>query len=165
MGKRSVEITVGLFVLFGVLALLALAVKVSGLTSWGQVSSYMVEAPFDNIGGLKVRASVRIAGVKIGRVSAIKIDPKTFQALVVMSIDQQYNHIPSDSSASILTQGLLGANYVSLSPGFDETSLGNRDRIQTTHSAMILENLIGQVMYSLKGNNKDKDQTDDKSKN
>lgn len=140
----------------GLLALFAMAVKVSGLSDLGNRHYYLVTAEFDNIGGLKVRAPVSVSGVTIGRIGQIELDPKTLRAKVVMQISNQYRSIPADSSASILTQGLLGANYISLTPGFDETSLHAGSMLTTTHSALILENLIGQLIYHLKGDKSDK---------
>ena len=160
MGKRSIEFSVGMFMLFGLLALMVLAVKVSGLAQWSKDPTYTVSAAFDNIGGLRERASVRIGGVIIGRVSRIYLDNKSFQAVVEMQINKKFNQIPDDSSTSIFTQGLLGANYVSVTPGFDSNMLKDGDRVQTTHSAMVLENLIGQFIYSMKGDKDAKDKTD-----
>jgi len=160
MGKRSIEFSVGMFMLFGLLALMVLAVKVSGLAQWSKDPTYTVSAAFDNIGGLRERASVRIGGVIIGRVSRIYLDNKSFQAVVEMQINKKFNQIPDDSSTSIFTQGLLGANYVSVTPGFDSNMLKDGDRVQTTHSAMVLENLIGQFIYSMKGDKDSKDKTD-----
>lgn len=160
MGKRSIEFSVGMFMLFGLLALMVLAVKVSGLAQWSKDPTYTVSAAFDNIGGLRERASVRIGGVIIGRVSRIYLDNKSFQAVVEMQINKKFNQIPDDSSTSVFTQGLLGANYVSVTPGFDSNMLKDGDRVQTTHSAMVLENLIGQFIYSMKGDKDSKDKTD-----
>ena len=160
MRKRSIEFSVGMFMLFGLLALLVLAIKVSGLAQWSNDPTYTVSAAFDNIGGLRERASVRIGGVIIGRVSKIYLDSKSFQAVVEMQINKKFNQIPDDSSTSIFTQGLLGANYVSVTPGFDSNMLKDGDRVQTTHSAMVLENLIGQFIYSMKGDKDSKDKTD-----
>lgn len=160
MGKRSIEFSVGMFMLFGLLALMVLAVKVSGLAQWSKDPTYTVSAAFDNIGGLRERASVRIGGVIIGRVSRIYLDNKSFQAVVEMQINKKFNQIPDDSSTSVFTQGLLGANYVSVTPGFDSNMLKDGDRVQTTHSAMVLENLIGQFIYSMKGEKDSKDKTD-----
>jgi phospholipid/cholesterol/gamma-HCH transport system substrate-binding protein len=148
--ERSIEMTVGLFMLAGVVALLVLALKVSGLSTYAGNSSYSITASFDNIGSLKPRAPVTIAGVWVGEVTAIQLDPTTFKASVTMQLDADQNKIPTDTSASIFTQGLLGANYISLSPGFNETFLKNGDRINNTHPALILENLIGQFLFSVK---------------
>ena len=112
---------------------------------------YTVTAEFDNIGNLKIRAPVSLSGVPIGQVSGIVIDKNNFRALVTLQLNKAVNTLPIDTSASILTQGILGANYISLTPGFEENSLKNGDRIETTRSALILENLIGQFMYHVKG--------------
>jgi phospholipid/cholesterol/gamma-HCH transport system substrate-binding protein len=152
--KSSVEILVGIFMIAGAIALTFLALRVSGLTEYGNNHYYVVTAEFDNIGSLKPRAPVTIGGVNIGRVGPIMLDPKTFQAKVNLLINVHYNDIPDDSTANILTQGLLGSNYISLSPGFNNTVLKNGSQIQNTHSAIILENLIGQLMYSLTNDKK-----------
>lgn len=140
--------------LAALLGLVVLAFKVSGLTQLGNGDFYSLTANFSNIGGLKVRAPVRISGVTIGRVADISLNRKTFQADVTLQIKHQYDDLPVDTSASIYTEGLLGANYVSLSPGFSPQVLKPKGKIQTTHSALVLENLIGQIIYSLK-NKKD----------
>lgn len=149
---KMMEFLVGLFMLIGVLGFLVLAFNISGLTSIGNGEYYRVYAEFDNIGSLKARAPVSIAGVAIGRVVSIVLDPKTFRAKVTMKIEEKTAALPVDTSASILTQGLLGSNYISLTPGFEQKVLKSGDMIETTHSALILENLIGQLMYNLKGN-------------
>lgn len=147
--QRTIETIVGIFILAGILALLVLALKVSGLTSYVGNQGYFVTATFDNIGGLKARAPVTVAGVRIGKVVAIDLDPKTYQADVKLYIEDKYNDIPTDSSARILTEGLLGSNYISLSPGFKDTFLKNGGVIENTHPALILENLIGQFLFSM----------------
>lgn len=150
MQQRFIEILVGFFVLLGFLALLMLALKVSGLSSeLAGHGGYVITANFDNIGDLKVRAPVTIAGVRVGQVSSISLDPITFKAKVTMTIDAKQDKIPEDSSASIFTAGLLGANYISLTPGFDDTVLHNGSLIGNTHPAIVLENLIGQLMFKL----------------
>lgn len=148
--ERSIEITVGLFVLAGILALLTLALKVSGLSSYMGTNGYLITASFDNIGGLKPRAPVTIAGVRVGEVTNINLDPTTFKATVTMQIDSHQNQIPSDTAANIFTQGLLGANYISLTPGYAQTVLKNGDHLASTHPALILENLIGQLLFNAK---------------
>lgn len=150
MRERIIEILVGFFILFGTLALLVLAFKVSGLTSAVDENGYKITAAFDNVGGLKIRSPVSLAGVHIGEVSAIKLDNVQYKALVTMKIDSKYKKLPVDTSASILTQGLLGANYISLTPGFAHTFLNNNGIVQDTHPALILEDLIGQLIFSLK---------------
>jgi len=153
MNKRVLEFIVGLFILAGMVSLFILAFKISGLSQYSSANAYKVMAIFDNVGDLKIRAPVTIAGVRIGEVDNIILDPKTFKAKVTILIDRHENALPIDTSASILTAGIIGANYISLSPGFAEQNLRENDVITETHPAIILENLIGQFMYSL---NKDK---------
>ena len=147
MTTRSTETLVGLFVLLGMAALLFLALKAANLASFNLDATYAVTARFDNIGGLKVRAPVRSAGVTVGRVTAITLDPKTFQGVVSMDIRQGFG-FPKDSSAKILTSGLLGDQYVGLEPGADEANLAPGATITQTQSALVLENLIGQLLFS-----------------
>lgn len=155
ISQRTVEILVGLFLVMAAIALSVLAFKVSGLTSLFPSPSYTISAEFDDIGGLKVRSPVKIGGVQVGQVINISLDPVTFKAVVKMEINQEYNDIPDDSSASILTSGLLGDNYVSLVPMYNKTMLQNGSAVKFTHSAMILEKLIGQFIYKL-GDSHDK---------
>ena len=147
MGKRSIETLVGLFVLLGMGALVFLALKAANLASFGQHKGYTVSARFDNIGSLKPRAPVRSAGVVVGRVTTISLDAKTYQGLVRMEID---NHVkfPKDSSAKILTSGLLGDQYIGIEAGGDEKELVAGDVIRQTQSAVVLENLIGQMIFN-----------------
>ncbi len=152
MRNHWLEVGVGFFIIVALCGLLFLAFKVSGLTQLGNGHYYILKADFDNIGALKVRAPVSVSGVKVGRVSAIQLDPQTFRASVILQINNNYKELPVDTSASILTQGLLGSNYISLSPGFDQKMLQPGEYIETTHSALILENLIGQLMFNLNGN-------------
>ena len=119
LGRKSLELWVGLFVAAGILGLAMLAFKVGNLTSADVLDGYKITARFDNVGGLKVKAAVTMAGVRIGRVSAISFDDKRYQALVTMDIDGRYKNIPKDSSASILTSGLLGDQYIGIEPGGD----------------------------------------------
>lgn len=153
LSQRTVESFVGVFLLAAILGLLVLAFKVSGLTSFFQHEGYTVTAQFEDIGQLKVRSAVKISGVNIGEVSKIKIDPTTFKAVVTMHINSNVNDIPNDSSASILTAGLLGDNYVAIAPMYGTEFLKNGDQIQETHSAMILEKIIGQLMFKLGNSN------------
>ena len=153
MHTRAIETIVGFFIIAGMAALLVLALKVSGLSTYVGSNGYFVSADFDNIGSLKVRAPVTIAGVRIGQVSKIQLDKESYKAIVIMQINSDENNLPVDTTASILTQGLLGANYISLTPGFDTAYLKNGDMIDNTHPALILENLIGQFLFSI--NNKD----------
>ncbi|MDT9002131.1 outer membrane lipid asymmetry maintenance protein MlaD [Paucibacter sp. APW11] len=141
---------VGLFVLLGGAALLFLALKAGNLLSLNFDETYTVSAKFDNIGGLKARAAVKSAGVVIGRVESIKFDDKSFQARVVMKLNQGVQ-FPKDSSAKILTAGLLGEQYIGLEPGADEKNLVAGDTIKQTQSAVVLENLIGQFLYNKAG--------------
>lgn len=155
MRNKGIDFIVGLFMLAGLLGLLLLAFKVSGLTTiLGNRNHYVINAQFDNIGDLKVRAPVTVSGVTVGRVKNIVLDPLTFRANVILQINQKFNQFPADTSASILTQGLLGSNYISLTPGFDQKTIKAGGMIETTHSALILENIIGQLMFNLKKNDK-----------
>lgn len=150
MRVKASETLVGLFMLAGMLALLVLALKVSGLsTTLNGSNGYFVTANFDNIGSLKPRAPVTIAGVRVGEVANIRLDKNTFRALVTMRINATETNIPADTSASIFTQGLLGANYISLTPGYEQVYLKNGDALDNTHPALILENLIGQLLFSI----------------
>lgn len=146
MKKPTLEIMVGLFMIAGIAALLFLAFKVSGLTTYSNRHYYVVYAEFDNIGDLKTRAPITIGGVRIGQVGTIVLDPNTFRAKVALNINDNFKNIPVDSSASIFTQGLLGSNYISLNPGFSNVAMKSGGMIETTRSALILENLIGQLV-------------------
>ena len=148
MTSKSIEVTVGLFVVVGLSALLMLAMKVSNLSELSGETGYQVKAYFDNIGGLKVRSPVTMAGVRVGRVSGIDFDQKSFQALVTITIRPEFASIPLDSSASIFTSGLLGEQYVALLAGGDERNLVEGSEIRLTQSAVVLEELIGQFLYS-----------------
>lgn len=153
--KKIMETLVGLFMILGLVALVFLALKVSGLTVFSSKESYyQVVAEFDNIGGLKVRSPVMIAGVAIGQVDDITLDPQTFRAKTVLSIRNDHQ-LPVDTSANIYTQGLLGSNYVSLTPGYADSNLKDGGVIETTQPAIVLEKLIGQFLYSLKGDKAD----------
>lgn len=145
---KTVEIAVGIFVAAGLAALFVLAMKVSNLSAFAAQDGYEVVARFENIGGLKVRAPVTVAGVPIGRVKAIDFDSDTYEAVVTLSIDPRYDRLPKDTSASIFTAGLLGEQYVSLEPGGADTFLGNGDEIRLTQSALVLEQVIGQFLFS-----------------
>jgi phospholipid/cholesterol/gamma-HCH transport system substrate-binding protein len=151
LSQRTIESFVGLFLLVAMIAFAVLAFKVSGLTSFFKPESYYVSAQFDEIGGLKVRASVKVSGVLIGEVTDITLDPTSYKALVTMRINSIYNDIPEDSSANILTAGLLGDNYIALTPMYSTSFLKNGSTIQETHPAIILEKLIGQLMFKLGG--------------
>jgi phospholipid/cholesterol/gamma-HCH transport system substrate-binding protein len=147
MGKKSIETLVGLFVLIGMLGLVFLSLKAANLASFSSGDTYTLQARFDNIGGLKARAPVRSAGVTVGRVTSIDLDAQTFQGVVTMGIDRKLQ-FPRDTSAKILTAGLLGDQYVGLEPGADEKMLVAGDVIKQTQSAVVLENLIGQFINS-----------------
>lgn len=144
--RKTVEIWVGIFVLAGVVALGILAFRVGNLSSADVTDGYRVEASFENIGSLKVRSAVTLAGVRIGRVAAIRTDPDSYQAIVTLNIDGRYKNLPTDSSASILTAGLLGEQYIGLEPGGSDEYLKEGSKIQLTQSAMVLEKLIGRVL-------------------
>jgi phospholipid/cholesterol/gamma-HCH transport system substrate-binding protein len=148
MQRSSLDLWVGFFVLAGLVALAFLSVKVANLGSaFSNTSSYRVEAMFDNIGGLKVRAPVKSAGVVVGRVEKISLDSKTFEAVVTIHIDSRYL-FPKDTFASVLTSGLLGEQYIGLDAGGDDVKLKDGDKIAKTQSAVVLEKLISQFMFS-----------------
>lgn len=148
MSTKGLEIGVGIFVALGLAALLMLAMKVSNLAESSGEHGYEIRARFDNIGGLKVRSPVTMAGVRIGRVSGITFDNKTYEAIVSMSIRPEYDRLPRDTSASIFTAGLLGEQYVGLEAGGDERFLADQDEISLTQSAVVLEQVIGQFLYN-----------------
>jgi phospholipid/cholesterol/gamma-HCH transport system substrate-binding protein len=147
MQRGKNDIWVGLFVLVGVLAVLFLALQSANLLSVNFQPTYAVTARFDNIGGLKPKAAVKSAGVVVGRVEAIGFDDKTFQASVRMALDSRYA-FPKDSSLKILTAGLLGEQYIGIEAGADAKNLAAGDTISNTQSAVVLENLISQFIYS-----------------
>ena len=146
MERTTLDLWVGIFVLAGIGALMFLAMKVSNISSFDANKSYAVTAQFDNIGSLKVRAPVKSAGVVVGRVSNITFDSKDYEAEVTLSLSSAYK-FPLDTSASIMTSGLLGEQYVALAAGADEKMLAQGDRLKITQGAVILENLIGQFLY------------------
>lgn len=147
MQRKSLDLWVGIFVLLGAAALVFLALKAGNLSSLSFAPTYTVVTRFDNIGGLKPRAPVKSAGVVVGRVADIRFDDKTYQAMVTLSLESTYK-FPKDSSAKILTSGLLGEQYIGLEPGGDTNNLAAGDRIKMTQSAVVLENLISQFLYS-----------------
>ena len=147
MQKKAIDFWVGLFILAGFGAVLFLALKAGNMSSWTSGDAYEVQARFDNIGGLKVRAPVKSAGVVVGRVSDIRLDGKTFQAVVTLKLNQSFQ-FPKDTSAKILTSGLLGEQYIGFTAGFDESNLAAGDKIKSTQSAVVLEDLISQFLYS-----------------
>ena len=146
--KRSIEIWVGIFAIAGMAALFMLAMKVSNIATFSTDSGYRLTARFDNIGGLKVRSPVSMAGVRVGRVSSIDFDNQTYEAVVTMQIDRQFDTLPKDTSAAILTSGVLGENYVGLEAGARQNYLQDGDEIKITQSALVLENLIGQFLVN-----------------
>lgn len=147
MSKRGIETMVGLFVLAGFIAIGYLALKAANLAAMTVGETYVVTARFDNIGGLKPRAPVKSAGVTVGRVASISLDPKTFQGVVTMELEKRFA-FPKDTSAAILTAGLLGDQYVGLNPGGADDNLAQGDNIRLTQSAVVLENLISSFLYS-----------------
>ena len=147
MQRSKNDLWVGLFVLLGAAAILFLALKSANLLSLNFQSTYAVTARFDNIGGLKRQAAVKSSGVVVGRVESVTFDDKTFQATVTMSIQSRYQ-FPKDSSLKILTSGLLGEQYIGIEAGSEADNLANGDRIQSTQSAVVLENLISKFLYN-----------------
>lgn len=146
MERTTIDLWVGIFVAAGLAALLVLALKVGNMSSFNSAGSYTVQAEFENIGGLKVRAPVKSSGVVVGRVVEIGFDNQRYEAKVVMKIDQRYQ-FPKDTSASIMTSGLLGEQYIGLEAGGEEAKLKDGEKIKLTQSAVVLENLIGQFLY------------------
>ncbi|ENM5925091.1 outer membrane lipid asymmetry maintenance protein MlaD [Vibrio mimicus] len=156
---RKIEFLVGSFVLAGICAILVMIFQVADVKGLGSSDTYRLTAEFDNIGSLKVRSPVKVGGVVVGRVESITLNPKSLLPTVTLAIDSQYNQFSENSSLQILTSGLIGEQYLSLVPGFvfeDETMLKEGDRIEDTKSALVLEDLIGQVLYSV-GGGSDKD--------
>ncbi len=147
MERTSLDLWVGAFVVAGVLALTFLAFKVGNMSTYNASESYSLKASFNNIGGLKTTASVRSAGVLIGRVTEIRLNPERYEAEVTLSVDKRYQ-FPKDTAISILTSGLLGEQYIGLKPGADDEMLKNGDSIKQSRSALVLEDLIGQVVAS-----------------
>ena len=147
MGKKGIETMVGLFVLLGMVGLVFLALKAANLGSFSGGDTYTLMAKFDNIGGLKVRAPVRSAGVTVGRVASITLDAKTYQGVVRLEMERNVQ-FPRDSSARILTSGLLGDQYVGLEAGAEEKAFVAGDTIKSTQSAVVLESLISQFLFS-----------------
>lgn len=158
MQSRAIELLVGLFVCLGIAAIFLLTFRVSDPGQTGQIDGYTVTAEFDNIGQLKAGAPVELAGVQIGRVTDIKLDQTTYQAVATLRIQEQYK-IPKDSDAEILTSGLLGDQYIGVGPGGDPDDMQDGDKFIITQSAVILENLIGQFMTHLAGDDDDGDDT------
>lgn len=154
MKYSKLEFSVGCFMLAGIGALLLLAFQVAGLTTNGQGETYTLYAKFDNIGGLKVRSPVKVGGVIVGRVSDISLDPKDQVPLVTLTLNKEAGEFAESSTASVLTSGLLGEQYLGLNPGFADEDMGiamlaDGDTITDTQSALILEELIGKFIYSI----------------
>ena len=147
MNRAAIDLWVGLFVVAGIAGLLFLALKVGNLTTFSTAQSYQVNAKFANIGGLKVRAPVKSAGVVVGRVADIRFDTESYEAIVSMNIDTAYP-FPRDTTAKILTSGILGEQYVGLEAGGDSAMLKDGDRMRLTQSAVVLENLISQFLFN-----------------
>lgn len=147
MQRATLDLWVGIFVVAGLAAILFLALKVGNMGSFDSASTYTVKASFDNIGGLKARAPIKSAGVVVGRVSEIVFDTTLYEATVSMSLDARYK-FPTDTSAAIMTSGLLGEQYVALEAGGEEKMLADGDSLKLTQGAVVLENLIGQFLYN-----------------
>ncbi|WP_025821580.1 outer membrane lipid asymmetry maintenance protein MlaD [Shewanella marina] len=157
MLTRKIELLVGLFLLSALAAFLVLVFKVANVDVKVSDDTYTLYAKFSNIGGLKVRSPVKVGGVVVGRVSHIELDPKSLMPIVTLTMDERYHQFTDTSSVAILTSGLLGEQFLGLTPGFedDDTSiLANGDRIDDTHSALVLEDLIGQFLYSMSSKDK-----------
>ncbi len=147
MNRSAIDLWVGVFVAIGLGALLFLALKVGNLASFSTAQTYQVRAMFANIGGLKVRAPVKSAGVVVGRVADIRFDNESYEAVALLTVDARYR-FPRDTAAKILTSGLLGEQYIDLEAGGDGTMLKEGDRVKITQSAVVLENLISQFLFS-----------------
>jgi phospholipid/cholesterol/gamma-HCH transport system substrate-binding protein len=154
MNRSTIDLWVGIFVVAGIAALLFLALKVGNLATFSSSQSYQVQAKFANIGGLKVRAPVKSAGVVIGRIAAISFDTESYEALVSMNIDEHYK-FPRDTTAKILTSGILGEQYVGLEAGGDSKMLEAGATLRLTQSAVVLENLISQFLFNKAAEGKD----------
>ncbi|MGF1738482.1 outer membrane lipid asymmetry maintenance protein MlaD [Photobacterium satsumensis] len=153
---KKLELWVGSFVLAGLAALLVLIFKVADVQNLGGSETYTLEAHFDNIGGLKVRSPIKVGGVTVGKIANITLDTETYVPVVTLAIEKKFGYFPETSSAAILTSGLLGEQYLGISPGFvdeDIDMLGDGDLIEDTRSALVLEDMIGQVLYSIGGDN------------
>ncbi len=155
MSRKLLDLWVGFFVVIGFAALLFLALRVGNLSSANFAETYQLQAKFDNIGGLKVRGPVKSAGVVVGRVTDIRFDPQSYEALVTLSIDSRYR-FPKDTFVSILTAGLLGEQYIGLDAGGDEKMLKPGDVVAKTQSAVVLEKLISQFMFNKASEGSDK---------
>jgi len=147
MERTTVDLWVGMFVVGGIAALVMLAMKVGNLSTYNVSETYQVQAYFSNIGGLKPKASIKSAGVLVGRVTDISLDAERYEAKVTMSVDKRYQ-FPTDTYANILTSGLLGEQYIGLIPGGDEQMLKSGEQIKHTQSAVVMEELISKFIYS-----------------
>ena len=154
MNRSMIDLWVGVFVALGIGALLFLALKVGNLATFSTNQTYQVEAKFANIGGLKVRGPVKSAGVVVGRVAGIRFDNESYEAIVSMTVDLSYQ-FPRDTTAKILTSGILGEQYVGLEAGGDGVMLKHGDRVRLTQSAVVLENLISQFLFNKAAEGKD----------
>ncbi len=159
MKFSKIEFLVGLFVLFGLVSLVILALKIAGLTVNSESESYVLKANFDNIGSLKIRAPVKVGGVVIGRVTNIYLDQEKYVPVVEMSISKKYDKLSNESKASILTAGLIGDQYIGVTPGFYDEEMGSTylkdgDSFEDTGSAIVLEDLIGKFLYSMNSDKK-----------
>ena len=151
MTREKTDFWVGLFVLLGAVALVFLALRAGNMSSFSFAPTYQVQAHFDNLGGLKPRAPVKSSGVVVGRVASIAFDNERYQAVVTLDLESQYE-FPADSSVSILTSGLLGEQYIGVTPGGDDKMLAEGNTIQFTQSAVVLEELVSKFLYSSAGN-------------
>jgi len=154
MNRSMIDLWVGVFVAMGLIALLFLSLKVGNLASFSTAESYQIQANFANIGGLKVRAPIKSSGVVVGRVTDVRFDNESFEAVVTLNIDSRFQ-FPKDTAAKILTSGLLGEQYIGLEAGGDPTMIKNGDRLKLTQSAVVLENLISQFMFNKAQEGKD----------
>lgn len=154
MKRSTIDLWVGAFVAAALGALLFLALKVGNLAAFSTAQTYVVQAKFANIGGLKVRAPIKSAGVVVGRVTEVRFDNESYEAIVTFNIESRYQ-FPRDTSAKILTSGLLGEQYVGLEAGGDGAMLKSGDRLRLTQSAVVLENLISQFLYNKAQEDKD----------
>ena len=154
MNRSTIDLWVGIFVAAGLAALLFLALKAGNLATFSTAQSYQVQAKFANIGGLKVRAPVKSAGVVVGRIADIRFDTESYEAVVSMSLEERYK-FPRDTTAKILTSGILGEQYVGLEAGGDGVMLKSGDRVRLTQSAVVLENLISQFLFNKAAEGKD----------
>ena len=161
MTSRKAEIWVGVFVALGIAALFMLAMQVSNLSTLTRGDGYLLTAGFENVGGLKVRSPVTVSGVRVGRVEAIDYDYDAFEAVVSLRIGAGHDGFPEDTSASIYTSGLLGEQYIALEPGGSLENLTDGDRVELTQSALVMEQIIAQFLYSVAGDNNGEDHGDD----